>query len=341
MKSFSHIIGQEKAIGFLKKAINRERIPHAFLFTGIQGVGKTTTAIAFTQAINCLEPMEGEGCGRCLTCRRMISGNFPDLLIIEPDGQNIKIEQIRELNRRLNYKPVVGHYRVTIIKQAEVMNEEAGNAFLKTLEEPPLGNILILETVEPRDLLSTIVSRCQKIPFQPISFDLIKEWLKTEMNMDGEKALLISRLSEGSLGRAIDISEGTFLEERQGYISEIIQLPAITKEQAIGTALGYADKFKKRGKENDSSISKEMSELMGLWKSWYRDLILMKVNGPTELLINSDFSRKLKGMSAMLDIDNLIESFLILDQAQRDLDRNLNTGLIMENTYMNLKRLSG
>jgi DNA polymerase-3 subunit delta' len=153
--------------------------------------------------------------------------------------------------------------------------------------------------------------------------------------------LLISRLSEGSLGRAIDISEGTFLEERQGYISEIIQLPAITKEQAIGTALGYADKFKKKGKENDGSINKEMSELMGLWKTWYRDLILMKVNGPAELLINPDFSRKLKSMSAMLDIDNLIESFLILDQAQRDLDRNLNTGLIMENTYMKLKRLSG
>ena len=340
MKSFSHIIGQEKAIGFLKKAIARGKIPHAFLFTGIQGVGKTTTAIAFTQAINCLEPTEGEGCGKCLMCRRMISGNFPDLLIIEPDGQNIKIEQIRELNRSLNYRPVAGNYRVTIIKQAEAMNEESANSFLKTLEEPPLGNILILETVEPRDLLSTIVSRCQKIPFLPISFHLIKEWLKTEMNMDDEKTLLISRLSEGSLGRAINISEGTFLEERQDYISKIMQLPAITQEQAMGTALEYAGKFKRRDKESDGSVSKDMAELMGLWKTWYRDLILMKVNGPAELLINSDFSRKLKGMSARLNIDNLIESFLILDQAQRDLDRNLNTGLIMENTYMKLKRLA-
>ena len=340
MKSFSQIIGQEKAIGFLKKAIDRGRIPHAFLFTGIQGVGKTTTAIAFTQAINCLEPMGGEGCGRCLMCRRMISGNFPDLLIIEPDGQNIKIEQIRELNRRYNYRPVSGSYRVTIIKQAEMMNEEAANSFLKTLEEPPLGNILILETLEPRDLLSTIVSRCQKIPFQPMPFYLIEEWLKTEMDMDGEKALLISRLSEGSLSRAINISEGTFLDERQDYILKIIQLPTISKEQALGTALEYTGKLKKRDKQNDGSISKEMSELIGLWKTWYRDLILMKVNGPSELIINSDFSQKLKGMSARLNIDNLIESFLILDQAQRDLDRNLNTGLIMENTYMNLKRLS-
>ena len=339
IKSFSHIIGQERAVGFLKRAIAGEKIPHAFLFTGISGVGKTTTAVAFTQAINCLEPVENEGCGRCLMCRRMISGNFPDLLVIEPDGQNIKIEQIRELNRRLNYRPVVGDYRVTIIKQAEVMTEEAANSFLKTLEEPPLGNILILETIEPRDLLSTIVSRCQKIPFQPLSFRVVEEWLRTEMDMDEERASLISRLSEGSLGRAINISESTFLEERQDYLAKIIQLPTISKEQAMGMALEYAGKFKK--KDSDGAISTEMSALMGLWKTWYRDLILMKVNGPAELLINADFSRKLKSMSIKLSIDNLIECFLILDQAQRNLNRNLNTGLVMENAFLNLKRLSG
>jgi len=341
MKSFSHIIGQEKAIGFLKSAIAMDKIPHAFLFTGIPGVGKTTTAIALAQAINCLEPVENEGCGRCLMCRRMTNGNFPDFLVIERDGQNIKIEQIRELNRRLNYRPVVGDYRVTVIKQAEVMTEEAANSFLKTLEEPPLGNILILETVDPRDLLSTIVSRCQKIPFQPLSFRVIEEWLRTEMEIDEERASLISRLSEGSLGRAINISESTFLEKRQAHLSKIIELPAISKEQAMGIALEYAGKFKKINKDSDGAISTEVSELMGLWKSWYRDLILMKVNGPAELLINTDFSQKLKSMSVKVGIDNLINCFLILDQAQRDLDRNLNTGLMMENTYLNLKRLSG
>jgi len=339
IKPFSQIIGQERAIGFLKRAIAGDRIPHAFMFTGIPGVGKTTTAVAFTQAINCLEPVENEGCGRCLTCRRMISGNFPDLLVIEPDGQNIKIEQIRELNRRLDYRPVFGDYRVTIIKQADVMTEEAANSFLKTLEEPPLGNILILETVEPRDLLSTIVSRCQKIPFQPLSFRIIEEWLSIEMDMDEERALLISRLSEGSLGRAINISGGNFLEERQNNLGKIIQLPTISKEQAMGIALEYAGRFKK--KDSEGAINTEISELMGLWKTWYRDLILMKVNGPAEFLINGDFSRKLKSMSARLNIDNLIECFLILDQAQRDLSRNLNTGLMMENTFINLKRLSG
>jgi DNA polymerase III subunit delta' len=341
IKPFSNIIGQKRAIGFLKMAMRRRKIPHAFLFTGIPGVGKTTTAVAFTQAINCLEPVENEGCGRCLMCRRMTSGNFPDLLVIEPDGQNIKIAQIRELNRALGYRPVAGNYRVTIIRQAEVMNEEAGNAFLKTLEEPPLGNILILETVEPRDLLPTIVSRCQNIPFQPLSFRVVKERLMVEMDMDEERASLISRLAEGSLGRAINISEGSFLEERQDHLEKVIRLPSVSKGEAMDIAMEYADKYKKINRESDTAFSTEMSELIGLWKTWYRDLMLMKVNAPADLLINADFSSKLKAMSVEFDIDNLIECFLILDQAQRNLYRNLNSGVMIEDTFLNLKRLCG
>ena len=337
--SFSQIIGQERAIQFLKSTIAGERIPHAFLFTGISGVGKTTTAAAFTQAINCLAPVENGGCGRCRICRQIISGNFPDLMVIEPIGQNIKIEQIRELNRSLNFKLIVGNYRVTIINQADMMTEEAANSFLKTLEEPPPGNIFILKVTEPRDLLSTIVSRCQKIPFQPLSFRIVKEWLRNEMDMDEERASLIARLSEGSLGRAINISESRFLEERQDNLAKIIQLPMISKDHILDIAQEYAQRAKR--KDRDGSIDTDLFELMGIWKTWYRDLILIKVNGPLDLLINTDFSIKLKNISKKINIDNLTECFLILDQAQRDLTRNLNAGLMMENIFLNLKRLSG
>ncbi|MDB9823422.1 DNA polymerase III subunit delta' [Deltaproteobacteria bacterium] len=339
IKSFSQIIGQERAIGFLKKAIASDRIPHAFLFTGISGVGKTTTAAAFAQAINCLEPVEREGCGRCLICRQMVSGNFPDLCLVEPDGQNIKIEQIRELNRSLNFKPVVGAYRVTIIHKAELMTEEAANSFLKSLEEPPPGNVLILKVIEPRDLLSTIVSRCQKIPFHPLSFRIVEEWLMNEMGMEEEKASLIARLSEGSLGRAVHICEGSFLEERKISLEKIIQVPMISKDEVLGMAMEYAGKNKK--KDSDRLMDNDLPELLDIWKSWYRDLILTKVNGPAELLINADFSQKLKDLSKKFNIDNLIESFMVLDQAQRDLFRNPNLGLMMENTFLNLKKLGG
>jgi DNA polymerase-3 subunit delta' len=338
MKTFSEIIGQERAIGFLKKTMALGRIPHAFLFTGISGVGKRTTATAFTQAINCLEPLDNDGCGKCLICRQISSGNFPDLIFFEPDGQNIKIEQIRELNRNLSFKPLIGKYRVTIINQAETMTEDAANSLLKTLEEPPPGNILILKTVEPRDLLSTVVSRCQRIPFQPLSFQVIKEWLMKEMHMDKETACLVARLSEGSLGKAFNIADTSFLEEREERIADMVQLPGVSKHQLLVMAQEYAGKAKKTGR--GASKTTDLSELLGIWKTWYRDLIIMKMNSTHTVVINADFSRKLKNASKKMTIDNLIEGFMILDQAQRDLSRNLNAGLIIENALLNLKRLS-
>jgi DNA polymerase-3 subunit delta' len=338
--SFSRIIGQERAVDYLKRVIAGEKVPHAYLFTGIPGVGKTTTAVAFVRAINCQEPADGEGCGHCRICRQMAGGNFPDLMYIKPDGQNIKIEQIRGLTHTLSFKPMAAKYRACIIQRAEMMTEEAANSFLKTLEEPPAGNIFILKTIEPLDLLPTIVSRCQKIPFRPIPFSLIEAWLKREEGMDQERASLIARVSDGSLGKAIDIVDTDFLEDRQAHLLNIIQLPTVSKEKALEMALEYSGKAKKgaqAGSRNDADIY----EVMGIWKTWYRDLILMKAGGAPGLLVNIDFTRKLKNLSKKYTIDDLIDSFLLVDQAQRDLMRNPNISLMMEHTIMRLKGLCG
>jgi DNA polymerase III subunit delta' len=336
IKSFSRITGQEKAVSFLRQVISSGKIPHAFLFTGIEGVGKTTTALAFCQAINCREPVNGEGCGRCLTCRQLISGNFPDLRFIEPDGQNIKIEQIRELNRDICFRPVEGAYRVIIINRAELMTLEAANSFLKTLEEPPPGNVIVLKVKEPLDLLPTIVSRCQRIPFRPLPRSVVAQCLIKEMGIDEENAALIAGISDGSLGRATEISNSDYLEERQTSISNIIQLPSMQKTQAIELAMEYAQDVKK--KDHDKSGSIDLFELIGIWKSWYRDLIIMKADGPLNLLINADFSRKLKTISRNITMDNLIQGFFLLDRAQIDLIRNPNIGLMMEDLFLGLNR---
>lgn len=336
-KSFSKIIGQEKAIKFLKRVMASERTPHAYMFTGIQGVGKTTTALALTQAINCLQSMNGEACGECRSCRQVKSGNFADLVFIEPDGKNIKIEQIRDLNRALSFKPVSGRYRVSIIHKSEMMTVEAANSFLKTLEEPPAGNILILNVTEPLDLLPTIVSRCQKVPFRPLSVRVITEWLMDEKSIDGEKALLLAKISEGSLGRSIHLYDSDFLEKRQDYLLRLIQLPGFSSEQAFNMALEYARKEKKKDQNISSRKDTGLFELLSVWKSWYRDLILMNVKGPADLLINVDFSHKLENTSKSLKLENLIDSLLVIDQAQRDFMETRNSDLMMENTVLALK----
>jgi DNA polymerase-3 subunit delta' len=267
-----------------------------------------------------------------------MGGNFPDFEIIRPDGQNIKIEQIRELNRSFGFKPIAGGYRISIVQQAERMRDEAANAFLKTLEEPPEGNILILNVTEPLNLLPTIVSRCQKVPFRPIPVRLISDWLLTKKDLDEEKALVLARLSGGSLGRALEMWESDFLEKRQDCLFNLIKLTGLSLVQALELALESTGKDKKR--EIDASGDGGIFGLLSIWKTWYRDLLVLKTEGPEELLINVDFSHKLKNIEKSFKIENLINSILVIEKAQRDLLHTRNMDLMMENTVLALKRLA-
>jgi DNA polymerase-3 subunit delta' len=338
-KPFSDIVGQEEAIKYLKEVLVRGRLPHAYLFTGIPGVGKSTTAMALTQAMNCMEPERGEACGICPTCRQVAGGNFPDFRLISPEGQKIKIGQIRELNRSTGYKLVSGNYRVNILQWAEHMNSEAANSFLKTLEEPPPGNLFILNVSETLDLPQTIVSRCQRVPFRPIPVSMIGDWLMRERGLDKEEAWVIARISEGSLGKAIQMSEGDFLGWRQKALPGLINLVHLTTTQLIDKALEYTAEEKKKGHDGFRLWEPNLYHLLGLWKIWYRDLMLLKTDIGGDWMINSDFSHKLQKLSKSYKIEIFIDCFCRLEQAQRDLKRTRNLDLLMESTLLGLKRL--
>jgi len=246
---FSQIIGQDRAVHLLKEAIRREKMPHAYLFAGVPGVGKTTTALAVAQALNCehrgrrrVRPVQvlSEVVGRQLSgCRAPRTGR--------PEHQDRTSEGPRT---SLGYKPIAGRYRVTIVRPAGAMTEEASNAFLKTLEEPPAGNILVLNATEPLDLLATIVSRCQKVGFRRIPRQLIEEWLIGTKGMDRDKASVLARISDGSPGRALDMEESGFLEKRQEYLFSLNQLQSFAAEDAVEWASRFVKKFGKEDRRN-------------------------------------------------------------------------------------------
>lgn len=327
---FSQIIGQERAVHLLRQAIRREKMPHAYLFVGVSGVGKTTTALAMARALNCEAQEAGEGCGQCKPCRQLLSGNFPDVELVEPDGQSIKIEQVRDLERRFAYKPVVGRYRVSVVRPAEAMTEEASNAFLKTLEEPPAGNILVLNATEPSNLLPTIVSRCQRVVFVRIPPRVIEEWLIDTKGMDREKASVLARISNGSPGTALDMEEGGFLQKRQEHLLSLTRLQRCAPEDAVQWASSFVKDIDKDKRHE------EMGALLGLWKSWYRDLLLLKAKGPEDSLLNMDLSRELKIAAEAFTMEHLTSNLLALDQAERDLLRFRNQELVLENTVLRL-----
>jgi len=334
---FSEIIGQEKAKQFFRRVMSAERIPHAYLFTGIAGSGKTSTATALSMVLNCQRPTDIEACGTCPPCRQMAGGNFPDFISVKPDGQNIKIEQIRELNRRLSFAPVSARYRVCVIQQAEAMTSEAANSFLKTLEEPPPGNILVLNAVEPLNLLPTIVSRCQRIPFQPLPVEAMIDWLVREKGLDRQRATIAARASGGSLGRALRMSEDLFFEKRDAWISGLLRLPRLSKGDALEMAMESATK-EKRGLDNAETGEPGLLEMLALWGSWYRDLLIFKVGGTEHLITNIDFRDQLKNLSRNVTIENLTASLLAVDLAVRDVRRMGNTQLVMGHTILGLQR---
>lgn len=337
---FSQIIGQDSAKNFLKGVISRKRIPHGYLFTGIPGIGKTSAARALTVALNCHAPLELDGCGRCPVCHQISGGNFPDFLSVRPDGQNIRIEQVRELNRKLSFPPVSGRYRVTVIHQAATMTGEAANAFLKTLEEPPPRNILILTTTEPYDLLPTIVSRCQRVAFRPLAVEQMADWLVTERDQERRMANILARASEGSLGVALKMVESDYLQKRGEWLSTLMDLFTCSKADALDMAVTATEGKNRWGLRSSETNETGLMDMLDTWETWFRDLLLIRVGGSQRLIINRDLVDQLKSLAAGFETDNLIKALFALDRALKDLRRMRSPALVMENAVLNLKRFA-
>ena len=318
--------------------MRRERVPHAYLFTGISGIGKTRTAKAFCMTLNCHAPSGLDGCGVCPSCRKILNGNFPDFVTISPDGQKIKIEQIRGLNRSLGYAPLAGGFRVCVMHRAEAMTGEAANSFLKTLEEPPSGNIFVLNATEPQDLLPTIVSRCQRVSFKPLNAEEIVRQLRKETDLDKSSVAVLARASNGSLGRALEMGESNYLERRRIWLKKLLALNSRSSAEAMNMAVESA-KETRLGLDQPGNKKVGIFDLLFVWATWYRDLLLVRAGAPKDLLINWDFQEQLEKTALGVPLQNLILSFHHVDQAVRDLHRMRNPTLVLENTVLNLRKL--
>ena len=214
---FDNILGNDKNKKILENAIKTNKISHSYIFSGIDGIGKKMIAQQFAKAILCLE--NPKPCNKCKSCIEIETNNNPDHFLIESDNEKIKIEQIREMQKKIAEKPIISNKKVYIINNADTMTTEAQNCLLKTLEEPPEYIIIILIASNENNLLSTIKSRCTKMYFEQLSNQDIKKYIVNNYPED-EINEEILEIYQGSIGKVVKLRNKKELYEK---VEKIIQ----------------------------------------------------------------------------------------------------------------------
>ena len=324
--AFRDFLGNAPVLETVRRQLAGKGFPHSALFCGIRGIGKWTLAQFIAKAVNCMT-RGNDFCGQCSPCRRISGNAYPDVRNVAPDGQFIKIDQMRDLNRQAFFKPFEGRQRVFIIDEAEKLKEEAANSILKTLEEPPETSLLILVTSRPDDLLLTIRSRCQTYRFAPLLLEDIEQLLEQRNDYPLEDRRLLARISAGSLGKALTIDVTEYRQQRE----EMIRLVEACSRNflysnAARTTAGWLDKRQAEQFDRKAEI------LLTL----LRDLYLLKLDPESTALTHADLGAKLSQLASHFSFDQLAQAARALDSLEAGARRNLNRSLAIDQLVFRL-----
>jgi len=311
------VIGHEWAVEHLSRAIQHNRMRHAYLLTGPTQIGKTTLARAFAMALNCTGEQVPCG-GQCRACKLIGKDSHLDVSIIESESGTLKIEQVRELQQILALRPYEARYRVAILRRFHEALPAAANALLKTLEEPPPGVVLILTASSADLLLPTIVSRCQPLHLRPLPVDTIRDALINQWGAPPDLAQTLAQLSGGRIGWAIRAYEDSAeLEQRTAALD-------ILEKALLGTRRERFALVEHLSLEKPAVLA-----LLDVWQGYWRDVLLLAA-GSQVPITNDDSAESLRDLAQGIGLDGAHRALEATRRTIISLGKNVNVRLAME-----------
>ncbi len=332
------VVGHESAIALLSRSLEREMLSHAYVFVGPSRVGKTTLALNLAQGVNCLDEPANRPCGECSQCVRIAQGIHPDVQVIDREmnasgtraRRDIGIDQVREAQRAAVLKPYEGRWRVFIFQEASSLSQEASNALLKLLEEPPESVLLILLTGSREAIPDTILSRCQQVDFRTLPIDTIARHLEESREVPREQATELARLSGGKIGWAIEaVGDPGLVEEYTAELEGVSNL----LDNGLEERFAFAE-------EVASLYSRDWERALGRLKvgmSWWRDVLLIK-SGHEELVSSAPAMEDLRRHAGWLSTPQVVRAINATRETMEHLESNVNPRLSLDVLMLSLPR---
>lgn len=324
---FKEIVGHEDIIAHFKSSIETGNVGHAYIISGDAGSGKKALAYAFADTLEC-EAGGTEPCGNCQSCLQISTGNYPDIITVTHEKPNlISVDEVREqLVNTVDVKPYKGKYKIYVIPDAELLNVQAQNAILKTIEEPPAYAVILLLTTNLDKLLETVQSRCLKLQTKPIRERDVLAYLTNVMGLTKEKAYFCLDFAQGNLGKAIKLAGN---EEYAKIVDSVVNVLTHIGDMDVET-LGKAVK-------DIEQFKMSMNDYMDLMMMWYRDAMMIKITGNVDkILFKNEFST-LKKQAGKLTFKSIEDKIDAIAKAEQRLLANANFEVTIELLLLTLK----
>ena len=327
MAGFSDIIGHKQIIEHLQNAISTNKVSHAYIFNGPDRSGKMMLAKSFAMALQC-EKHGTDGCMECHSCRQALSGNQPDIIFLHHEKPNtISVDDIRrQINSDIAVKPYASPYKIYIIDEAEKMNQQAQNALLKTIEEPPAYAVILLLTTNADAFLPTILSRCITLNLKAVPNEEIRSFLMHRYQVPDYKADICTAFSQGTVGKAIQLAGSEDFNEIKDSALQLLKRLNDIELYELMEAIKQIGEYKL-----------QINDYFDLMMIWYRDVLLYKATSDVNGLIFKDEVYDIKkqaNRSSYSGIETIIKA---LDKAKRRLNANVNFELVMELLLLTIK----